>query len=134
MIKENKLAPVRPAIILFIILNGFFVAGRSLLEKWNADQSVLIIGNLILFLVTVSSYFLSLRGLRSANANAVVRSVYSSFMIKFFTCAIAAFVYIMMAKKNVNKPALFICMGLYVVYSFIEVSVLTKLSKQKKNA
>jgi hypothetical protein len=134
MIKENKLTPVRPAIILFIILNGFFVASRSLLEKWNADQSVLIIGNLILFLVTMSSYFLSLRGLRSANPNAVVRSVYGSFMIKFFTCAIAAFVYIMMAKKNVNKPALFICMGLYVVYSFIEVSVLTKLSKQKKNA
>jgi len=102
MIKENKLAPIRPAIILF--------------------------------LVTMSSYFLSLRGLRSTNPNAVVRSVYGSFMIKFFACAIAAFIYIMTAKKNVNKPALFICMGLYIVYSFIEVSILTKLSKQKKNA
>jgi len=134
MIKENKLKPLLPAILLFIILNGFFLAGRNLLQKWGADQEVLIIGNLILFVVTMISYLLSIRGLQSANPHAVVRSVYGSFMIKFFVCIIAAFAYIMSVKKNVNKPALFACMGLYLVYSFIEVSVLTKLSKQKKNA
>jgi hypothetical protein len=48
--------------------------------------------------------------------------------------AIAAFIYIQMAKKEVNKPALFACMGLYLVYTFIEISTLTKMLKQKKNA
>ena len=134
MKQENKIRPLLPAIVLFIILNGFFLTGKSLLEKWGADQEVLIVGNLILFSVTLISYILSLRGLRSENPNAVVRSVYGSFMIKFFVCAIAAFAYIITAKKDVNKPALFACMGLYIFYSFIEVSVLTKLSKQKKNA
>jgi len=47
---------------------------------------------------------------------------------------VAAFAYIMMEKKNVNKPALIICMGLYLVYTFVEVSSLQKLLKQKKNA
>jgi len=134
MIKENKVRPLLPAIVLFILLNGFFLSGKGILEKWGADQEVLIVGNLILFAVTLISYLLSLRGLRSDNPHAVVRSVYGSFMIKFFVCIIAAFAYIMSVKKNVNKPALFACMGLYLVYSFIEVSVLTKLSKQKKNA
>jgi hypothetical protein len=134
MINENRRRPFLPAIILFIVLNGFFISGKSLLEKWGADQEVLIIGNLILFIVTLISYMLSIRGLKSDNPHAVVRSVYGSFMIKFFVCIIAAFAYIMSVKKNVNKPALFACMGLYLVYSFIEVSVLTKLSKQKKNA
>jgi len=102
-----------------------------MLDKWGVDQGVLIIGNLILFAVTIISYTISLRGLRSSNPYAVVRSVYGSFIIKFFVCAIAAFAYIMVVKKNVNKPALFACMGLYIVYTFLEVSVLTKLSKQK---
>jgi hypothetical protein len=134
MIRENKLKPLRPVIILFIVLNGLFVAGKSMLDKWNTDQSVLIIGNLILFIATLLSYLLSLRGIKSDNSNAVVRSVYGSFMVKFFVCIIAAFAYIISVKKNVNKPALFTCMGLYLVYTFVEVSVLTKLSKQKKNA
>lgn len=134
MIKDNKVRPLLPAIILFILLNGFFLTGKGLLERWGAAQEVLIVGNLILFILTVISYLISLRGLKSDNPHAVVRSVYGSFMIKFFACIITAFVYIMSVKKNVNKPALFACMGLYLIYSFIEVSVLTKLSKHKKNA
>jgi len=39
-----------------------------------------------------------------------------------------------MAKKDLNKPALFACMALYLVYTFVEVSSLQKLLKQKKNA
>jgi F0F1-type ATP synthase assembly protein I len=132
--RENNRRPFLPVIILFIVLNGFFVAGKSILAKWGADQSVLILGNLILFLATLLSYQFSIRGLKSDNPQAVVRSVYGSFIIKFFVCIIAAFAYIMSVKKNVNKPALFTCMGLYLVYTFLEVSVLTKLSKQKKNA
>ena len=37
-------------------------------------------------------------------------------------------------KKEVNKPGLFFCMGLYIVYTFIEVSGLMKVNKQKTNA
>lgn len=134
MIKANKLKPILPAIILFIVLNGFFVVGKNMLIKWGVDQSVLILGNVVLFLATLLSYWFSIRGFKSQNPHAVVRSVYGSFMVKFFICIIAAFAYIMYAKKGVNKPALITCMGLYLVYTFIEVSVLTKLSKQKKNA
>jgi len=134
MIKENRLKPILPIIILFVVLNGFFVVGKNTLTKWGVDQSVLILGNVVLFLATLLSCWFSVRGFKSQNPHAVVRSVYGSFMVKFFICIIAAFAYIMYAKKNLNKPALFTCMGLYLVYTFIEVSVLTKLSKQKKNA
>jgi hypothetical protein len=122
-----------PIIILFIVLNGFFVAGKTLLEKWNIDPAVLILGNLLLFIITLVSFLLAKRGLKSANPNVFVRSVYRSVMIKFFLCAIVAFIYIQVAKENVNKPALFTCMALYLVYSFIEVSVLTKMLRKKPN-
>lgn len=123
-----------PVIILFVILNGFFIAGKSFLDKWNIDQSVLIIGNLILFAITLVSFYIGKKGLQTNNPQAFVRSVYSSFIIKFFVIVVAAFVYIMMAKKDVNKPALIICMLLYIVYTFFEVRTLMKLSKQKRNA
>lgn len=60
--------------------------------------------------------------------------MYGSFLIKFFVIALAAVIYIMMARKNVNKPALMICAGLYVLYAGIETSALMKMAKLKKDA
>jgi hypothetical protein len=121
-----------PFVLLFVILNCFFIAGKNLLIKYGTDQEVLIAGNLVLFLATALSFFVYLRSLNSVNTNASIRGMYGSFMIKFFVCLIAAFAYMLAAKKNVNKPALIICMGLYIVYTVIEVSSLQKLLKQKK--
>lgn len=98
------------------------------------DGWVVLAANVIIFFATAYSFWFTERSLRSTNPNASVRSLYVSFMIKFFVIAIAAFIYIMVEKKNVNKPAIFIAMGLYLVYTFLEVSSLQKLLKQKKNA
>ncbi len=122
-----------PIIFLFIILNTLFISGRSFLERWGADQEVLIIGNLLLFIIFLMSFFVGQRGLKSTNPNVFVRSVYGSMMIKLFICIITAFIYISIYKKDLNKPALFTLMGLYLVYTFIEVATLTKMSKQKAN-
>ena len=132
--KKNNWRSLRSLLLIFILLSGFFVAGKNMLIKWGVDGRVLIIGNLLIFLVTLLSFIITLKGLQSANPNAFIRSMYGSFIIKFFVIAIAAFLYIQVTGKEVNKPALFTCMGLYLVYTFIEVSVLTKLLKQKKNA
>ena len=123
-----------PILILFILLNTFFLVGKSFLNKQGIDHEVFIGGNLILFIATALSFYISQRSLVSPNPRSSVGSLYGSFMAKFFIIAIAAFVYIMVAKKNLNKPALFICMGLYLVYTFLEVASLQKLLKQKKNA
>jgi hypothetical protein len=115
------------------MLNAFFISGKGLLELWGADQEVLIIGNLVLFVIFLLSFFVAQKGLKSTNPHAIVRSVYGSMMIKLFICIIAAFIYIAVYKKDLNKPAFFTLMGLYLVYTFIEVATLTKLSKQKAN-
>ncbi|HSU29088.1 MAG TPA: hypothetical protein VLJ68_11950 [Chitinophagaceae bacterium] len=131
---NNKIKAFLPVLVLFLILNAFFLAGNHFFKKWDVDKDVLIIGNLVLFISSFFSYLISLRGLRTSNPHAFVRSVYGSFIIKFFFCIVAALIYIMTMKKDVNKPALFTCMALYLVYSFVEVGVLTKMLKQKKNA
>ncbi len=130
---QNTLKSLRPMILVFILLNAFFMVGKSWLAQKGVDQDVLVIGNLVLFLVSLLSFLLTSRSLKSDNHHAFVRAVYSGFIIKFFVVALAAFVYIMLAENGINKPALFICMALYFVYAFLEVSPLLRVLKQKKN-
>ena len=87
----------------------------------------------MLFVIFILSFFVAQNGLKNTNPRAFVRSVYGSMMIKLFTCIIAAVIYIAIYKKDLNKPALFTLMGLYLVYTFIEVATLTKMLKQKAN-
>ena len=131
---QNSLKLLRPMILIFILLNAFFILAKDWLTKKNIDQEVLIIGNMLLFLVSLLTFLLTNRSLKSKNPNAFVRAMYGGFIIKFFVIALAAFVYIIVTKKNVNKPALFSCMGLYIVYTFFEVGSLLRVLKQKKNA
>ena len=131
---RTSLQLLRPMILVFILLNVFLITTRQWIVNKGADQEVLIIGNLLLFVVSVITFLTTHRSLQSSNPNAFVRAMYGGFIIKFFAVAIAAFIYIMATKKNVNKPALFGCMLLYVVYTFIEVKTLMGVLKQKKNA
>jgi hypothetical protein len=123
-----------PAVIIFIFLNAFALLFKSKLESWGFDSSVVIPGNLLLFIISFISFRMGAKGLGSKSNPLFFRMVYGSFILKLLLLAAAAFIYIMSAKKNVNKPALFLCMGLYVVYTFIEVSALMKTGKRKTNA
>ena len=123
-----------PAILLFLVLNSGFLFMMKQLEDWGFDYSVLVYGNIIVFGISFLAYWMAVRGLTTRNNHAFFRWVYGSIMIKLFLLAGVAFVYIMMNKKEVNKPALFFCMGLYIVYTFFEVSALMKVNKQKTNA
>jgi hypothetical protein len=103
------------------------------MTQWDIDVDVLIIGNLILFAATAISFFLFTRSFNSKNPHAVVRTVYSGVLSKMVICLIAVFVYISLVGKGVNKAGIFGCMFLYLLYTTLEVAILMKLSKQKKN-
>ncbi len=133
MILRNRSREFVPIVLLFVIVNALFISGRSMLAQWNVDQGVVIGGNLLLFSITFFSFLVAKRGLQAANPHAFTRSIYSSILIKLFICAIAAFVYIFTYRTNLNKPALFTCMALYLIYTFLEVYVLTKLLRGRAN-
>jgi hypothetical protein len=95
-------------------------------------MDILIIGNVVLAMATMVSFFLYKRSLNNNQPQAFLRYIYSGMFLKMLICLIAAFIYIV-SVNNVNKPALFGCMFLYFVYTFMEVSILLRLSKQQKN-
>jgi len=123
----------RPAIWIFLLLNISFFALQKKMADWGFNQEVLVYGNFLIFCISFISFLMGLKGMQSKNNYVFFRMVYGSFIIKLFILAGAALIYIMTMKKAVNKPALFLCMGLYFVYTVIEVSALMKMSKQKNN-
>ena len=134
MALKNKWGVFAPVVLLFVIVNTLAISFHTRWTAWNVNQDVLIIGNLFLFLITLVSFFIAKKGLYKVNPHAFSRSVMGSIMVKMFLCVIVAFVYIATYKKELNKPALFICMGLYLVYTFLEVAALTRSLRAKPNA
>lgn len=130
---KNKFRHFLPVVGIFLAINFFTLTSLGLPGKLKIDKDVVTIGNLVLFLATFLSYLFALRGLKSGNVHAFIRSVYASIMVKFFICLLAALIYIIIYKATLNKPALFICMGLYLVYTSMEVMILTKKMNQKPN-
>ena len=131
---RNKRRPFFPIAVLFLAFNALFISGRNWLNKLNTDRDVLIVGNLILFVATILSFFLYTRALKNDKPHKFLKYIYGGMFLKMLICLIAAFIYIASYGQNVNKPAIFGCMFLYFVYTFVEVSILLRLSKQQKNA
>jgi hypothetical protein len=58
--------------------------------------------------------------------------IYGGMFAKMLICLFAALVYIMIVKKDVSKGAIFGLMFLYFVYTFMEISIIMKLSRKEK--
>ena len=122
--------PVLPLIALFVVLNGFFISGKTLFAKWGVDREVVLVANLIFFLVSLIAFLLQQKGLKNKNPNVFIRSVMGSMMIRMFLILISLGVYLFLAGKNVNKPAIYISLGLYMLYMFAEVAIVMKMNRQ----
>ena len=122
-----------PLLYLFLGLSLVFLFLQYLIPGTFVNYRVLLVGNLLLFIVGWISVRMSKAALEHKNVQIFLRLVYSSFLLKFFVLAIGAFIYIALYKKNINKPALLGCFGLYIVYAIIELRSVMKQSK-KPNA
>jgi ACR3 family arsenite efflux pump ArsB len=124
--------------LLKVVYFFLFVSACILVLQWlipvsGMNYKVLHIGNLLLFLVGCITVRMTVKALTDKNTQVFLKMIYGSFLLKFFVFAAAAFVYISMYRKDVNKPALFGCLALYVFYTVIEVRSALKQSK-KSNA
>lgn len=123
---------LRPIILVFFavaLLTGVLV---DQLSKSGIDPEVIFFGNLFLFVLTVFSFWVLNRGLRSATTLGFTSSVYGSFLAKLVFSATAVVLYAWQKGGQKNMPALFVCMFLYLIYSFFEVKGLMALLLKKK--
>jgi hypothetical protein len=123
-----------PVIGLFLLINLIvFIFGNSL-KEYGFDIGFLIVANLILFLLTFLGFYTQTRGVRSTNIHAFIRGIYSSFLIKMFVIVGAILIYILVMGGEANKPSILTSMGIYLVYTFLEVVQLMKIARKKPDA
>lgn len=123
-----------PILLIFIITNGVFITSDVLSSRWNIDGDLVIIGNLVLFLATSISFFLYYKAMHNNNVHAFLRMIYGGMFLKMMICLFTAFIYIISVGKAVNKGGIIVCLSLYLVYSFVEIVLLLKQTRQRKNA
>jgi hypothetical protein len=133
MTKNPAFKVFRPIILIFIITTALFLTSRAKLSQWGVNVDVLIIGNVVLFAATAISFYLFTRSAGSKNPEAIVRTIYGGVFSKMMICLVTVFIYISIVGKAVNQGGIIGCMFLYLIYTTIEVIILMKLSKQKKN-
>jgi len=121
-------------VLIFVIITAGILLAQQPLQKADVDYRVLLGGNLILFLVSVATGAMARKALGNTNPHAFTRAVYAGFVLRLFVCAIAAGVYIIASGDRLNKYGLFGSLLFYFVYTFIEITSLQRLLKQKKNA
>jgi hypothetical protein len=65
-----------PIILLFVAFNALFLTGQKWLARFNADRDVLIIGNAILFIATLVSFFLYQKALKNNQPHKFLKYIY----------------------------------------------------------
>ncbi len=95
------------------------------------DFNLLLTGNIILALVTVTNFFIITRAAKSDNPSVLVRAKTAGAMLKFFVAVGALLLYIFVNNRIINKPTIFIFLGIYLVYTVIETVKLSRIVKGK---
>src|SRR3982750_3137406 len=96
-----------PLVFIFLAIGLIVLLFRKFLEQHGIDWQVLSGGNLVIYLITIISLHMITKGLDAVSTHAFLRGAYSGILLKLVACAVAAFIYIAIAKKNVNKPSIF---------------------------
>jgi uncharacterized membrane protein YvlD (DUF360 family) len=131
MILKKSLAPL---FALFVSINSFAIIFRGRLEILGFDIDVLLLGNLFLCVVTSVSFSMLWKGMQASSTPGFLSAVYGSFIIKFMVIAAMTLFYAWMYRDSINKPSLFSCMFLYLLYTFLETRALMVVSKKKEDA
>jgi len=121
---------IRPILILFVLVNLLGMTFYSNLPKSGLDPDVLLAGNLFVFIITVFSFWMLLRGLKAKSTTAFLSSIYGSFIIKLAISGLLIVAYAKLKGADMNTPAIFSSLFLYLIYTFLEVKGLLALIRK----
>ena len=123
-----------PIYFLFVTINVLSIVFRDRLESRSFDVDLVIWANLILCGLTLFSHYLLYKGMRAQTTAGFLKAVYGSFLFKLVLVAGLVAVYVFTHRDTANKASLITAMVLYLLYTFVEVRSLLKLSRPNKHA
>lgn len=116
-----------PVLALFFAMTAIALLQQKMLSLNSINTYFILVVNAILFVMAIFN-FKRISQVDINNPNAMVRSVMAGTMIKFIVFGGAALWYATQKKAPIGTNNLFIVMGLYLLYTWIEIGW-TKISK-----
>jgi hypothetical protein len=122
-----------PLVLVFVIINLLALLFGSILHQWKIDPYVVAGSNLLLFMISIYNALQHLKAMQQTNPHAMVRGVMGSTVLKLFVLGTAAFIYLYNAGENKNINGLFFSMGLYILYTWLDVRIALNGNSIKKD-
>ncbi len=118
----------------YILMTAILVALSALIYTLGQSQaftlSVLLLGNVLVFLLSVLSYAISSRFTNNENNAAFMRGVLGGSFLKFFLAIVLGLVYIVLNKDTIIIADIIALMIIYIIYTTVETVFLA--SKTRK--
>lgn len=122
-------------LVLFVASSTAFLVMRTRQKDDYVDFNLVEGANVLLFVLTLISFYMHKKATASADPKVFSRMIMSTMMMKMFALAIAALIYIVLAKSQRNVPGILIALVLYVFYAFVDTrSSMKTLKEIQKNA
>jgi hypothetical protein len=119
----------RPVLALFFAVLALLLLQQNMGLNLPINSMFIIVVNCMLFIMALFN-FKRISEVDLKNPNAMVRSVMMGTMLKFIVFGGAALWYATQKKAPIGTNNLFIAMGLYLIYTWIEIG----WTKRKKEA
>ncbi len=110
----------RPVVALFFAVIALVLLQQKLSIQLPINGVFVLVVNGLLFSMALFN-FKRISQVDTSNPNAMVRSVMTGTMLKFIVFGGAALWYATQKKAPIGSNNLFIAMGLYLVYTWIEI-------------
>jgi len=130
---NNNKKAFLPFVLVFVFINLLALGLSGLMSAWHIVKWVVVGANTILFLISLYNVYQHLKVVQQNNPHAMVREVMGSTVIKLFVLGTAAFIYLYNAGEQKNINGLFIGMGLYILYTWMDVRVALLVKPPKKD-
>jgi hypothetical protein len=131
--KSNFKKLYLPLAILFFLVTAICYFFGTVLKQKQIDPGVVAGANSLLFIICFYSLRSQMKSMDNTNPHAMVRGVMGSVVLKLFVLGAAAFIYLYNAGEAKSVNALFVSMGLYILYTWLEVKIAMQLNPSKKD-
>ncbi len=122
---------IKPLVVLFFALTLVLLALSAPLDTIQANVWVVISANTLLFLVSILNLFFQFKQISNPNPNVVIRGIMAGMFIKLFGLGAAVLIYLIASGSSRSINAVFMGMGLYIVYTWVEVRISLRLNPKK---
>ncbi|HEY1017606.1 MAG TPA: hypothetical protein VGE25_01305 [Sediminibacterium sp.] len=119
-----------PFVIVFVLVSVTSFLWREGLATVKISWQVVMGANLLLFLFAVLNIFAQLKTIAHAKPAAVIRGVMLGTFLKLIGLAVATVIYLVVAGPARSKNAIFVGMGLYFVYTWLEVRISLRMKSK----